>query len=94
MLTAGFGCLNLLSVVNRLDNKFMCNEKESDMKMMKNISIIKYRISMWMFNWNKDEDGDIVFTFAKVFHFAKYKESTIIGFGRKNYQKAPKYVKC
>ena len=52
-----------------------------------------YKFRHWFFSWNQDEEGDIVFSVAKVIHFTKYKEHTIVKFGKMDYQAAPKYVR-
>jgi len=52
----------------------------------------KYQFSHWFFRWNQDEEGDLVFSVMNIIHFVKYKEHTIIHFGRKKYDRAPKYV--
>jgi len=56
--------------------------------------INKYKFWHWFFQWNQDDDSDITFSVAGVVHFTKYKEHTVIRFGRKNYERAPKYVQC
>lgn len=60
--------------------------------------IIKRKIKRWCFTWNaepEEEGGSIVFTLFKVIHFLKYKESTLIYFGKKKeYQPARKYVEA
>ena len=56
--------------------------------------INKYKFIHWFFQWNLDDDGDITFTVANIVHFTKYKEHTVVRFGRKNYEAAPKYVEC
>lgn len=63
-------------------------------QMICKIPAIKYKFKHWLFSWNQDEGGDIVFTVVKILHFIKYKEHTIIKFGKMNYQPAPKYVQC
>lgn len=57
-----------------------------------NIPWAKYRFKHWLFSWNQDEEGDIVFSIAKTIHFIKYKEHTIIRFGKYDYKEAPKYL--
>lgn len=52
-----------------------------------------YKFKHFVFSWNQDEEGDIVFSLCKLVHFIKYKEHTIVKFGNKGYQPAPKYVK-
>lgn len=51
-----------------------------------------YKFKHFMFKWNKDADGDIVFSVFGILHFIKYKEHTVIKFGIKNYEQAPKYI--
>lgn len=56
-----------------------------------------YKLKQFFFNWNselEEDGGSIVFTFCKVLHFVKYKESTLICFGNGRFQKAIKYVKA
>lgn len=52
-----------------------------------------YLFRHWLFSWKQDEEGDIVFSVANSVHFIKYKEHTIVKFGKMNYAKAPKYVR-
>lgn len=52
----------------------------------------RYKFRHWFFKWNQDEEGDIVFSVAGVIHFVKYKEHTIVKFGKFGYTEAPKYV--
>lgn len=52
-----------------------------------------YLFRHWLFSWNQDEDGDIAFSIAKRVHFIKYKEHTLVKFGKMNYVRAPKYVR-
>lgn len=52
-----------------------------------------YMFRHWLFQWKQDEEGDIVFSVANRLHFLKYKEHTIIMFGKKEFQIAPKYVR-
>ncbi len=55
--------------------------------------ILKYRFIHWLFQWNQDEEGALVFTIAGILHFLKYKEHTIIRLGGSNvYRPAPKYL--
>lgn len=52
-----------------------------------------YLFRHWLFQWKQDEDGDIVFSIANRLHFIKYKEHTVVKFGKFDYQNAPKYVR-
>ncbi len=52
-----------------------------------------YKFRHVVFSWNQDEEGDIVFSVAKVIHFIKYKEHTIVKFGKQGYEQAAKYVR-
>lgn len=56
-----------------------------------------YKLKQFFFNWNsetEEQGGSVVFTFCKVIHFVKYKDSTLISFGKGRFQKAIKYVKA
>lgn len=50
-----------------------------------------YRFTGWLYRWTLDEDNAITFTVAGCLNFTKYKESTIVKFGR-NWKSAPKHV--
>ena len=52
-----------------------------------------YKLRHWLFSWKQDEEGDIVFSVVNRLHFVKYKEHTIVKFGKMNYSNAPKYLK-
>lgn len=52
----------------------------------------RYQFKHWFFRWNVDDDGDIVLSVASILHFIKYKEHTLVKFGRLNYAEARKYV--
>lgn len=56
------------------------------------LSLNIYKFKHWFFSWNVDDEGDITFSIAKVIHLTKYKEHTIIRYGKLNYQPAAKYV--
>lgn len=61
------------------------------------IMIIMYRLKNFIFQWNAEEEkdgGSIVFTLFNRVHFLKYKESTIIYYGKGKYSQARKYVKA
>ncbi len=46
------------------------------------------------FRWNLDDDGDIVFSVANLVHFTKYKNSTLVEFGKRtDLDLLPKRVK-
>lgn len=54
-----------------------------------------YAFIHWVFRWNAEteqEGGSIVFTLFNFIHFLKYKEHTIIKFGKDRYKPARKYV--
>lgn len=57
-----------------------------------NIPMMKWNFRHWVFRWNVDDDGDIVFSIMNIVHFIKYKQSTIINFGKRKYKEAPKYI--
>lgn len=61
------------------------------MKLKAYLMMSKYKFHHWVFKWNQDEDGAIVFSVVGAFHFIKYKEHTIFKFGKKNYDGAAKY---
>lgn len=58
--------------------------------------IISYRIKNYIFSWNVDSDNDITLSVLGVMHIVKYKEQTIVYFGKKGgLLPAPKYYnKC
>lgn len=62
-------------------------------KLMAIFYTSKYKFKHWFFKWNVDEEKDLVFSVCNVIHFIKYKEHTVIKFGRKQYESAPKYIK-
>ena len=50
---------------------------------------------MKLFKWYIDEDNDIVLSIGNIIHITKYKDSTIISFGKRSDLKpAPTYIKC
>ena len=53
-----------------------------------------YAFRHWLFAWNVDTEGDIIFSVAGMLHFTKYKEHTIVKFGRGNFVRAAKYVRA
>ena len=57
-----------------------------------NIQVMWYRLQHFMFSWVQDNEGDIGLQFFRLITFIKYKEHTIIHFGKK-YERAPKYVR-
>lgn len=58
-----------------------------------NLSMLSYRFRHWLFAWKIDDEGDLVFSVGKVLHFIKYKEHTIVKFGKQSYVDAPKHIK-
>lgn len=51
-----------------------------------------YNIKRHIFSWNIDSDNDITLSVLGLVHFVKYKEQTIIYFGKKeDLLPAPKY---
>ena len=58
--------------------------------------IFKYRVNTFVFTWNAEDENEgssIVFTVCKVIHFLKYKESTLIYFGKHpEFKQARKFV--
>lgn len=61
-------------------------------KLQASAMMASYKLRHWLFSWNVDEEGDIVFSVAKCIHFIKYKEHTIVKWGKRGYAEAPKYV--
>lgn len=62
------------------------------------ISTMWLRLFLFVFHWVQDEDGDIGLQFFRLITFVKYKEHTLVYFGRKNsfrknWKPAPKYVR-
>ena len=56
--------------------------------------ILCYNIKRKVFVWNVDGDNDITLTVFGKIHFVKYKEQTLVYFGKKaDLQPAPKYYK-
>lgn len=56
-----------------------------------------YKLKNFFFSWNaeKEEDGgSVVFTVLNMVHFVKYKESTLVYFGKGKFNKARKYIKA
>ena len=54
-----------------------------------------YKMKQFLFQWNaetEEDGGSVVFTFCKVLHFLKYKDSTLIYFGKDRFQRARKHV--
>jgi hypothetical protein len=62
---------------------------------LKALKLVKsYKFRHWLFAWNVDSEGDIVFSVANVLHFVKYKEHTIVKWGKQQgYSQAAKYVR-
>lgn len=56
--------------------------------------MIKHNLKRKVFNWNQDEDGDITLSVCNIVHFTKYKEMTLIRWGKKSYEQAPKRINC
>lgn len=54
---------------------------------------MKYKFHHWLFQWKIDDEGDITLSVAGLFHLTKYKEHTIIRFGKMHYANAPQYIK-
>lgn len=54
--------------------------------------LFSYKFRTWIFRWNVDEGGDLTLSIARYIHLTKYKENTIIRFGRKDYKPARKHV--
>lgn len=54
--------------------------------------MFSYKLRNFLFAWNLDEERDLTFSVCKVIHFIKYKEGTIVKFGKKEYLPAPKYL--
>jgi hypothetical protein len=45
----------------------------------------------WVFKWQLDADNDLVFSICNLIHFIKYKQSTLVKFGRRpEFKEAPK----
>lgn len=61
--------------------------------MFINVSLCVYKFRHWCFQWKQDEEGDIVFVIFNCIGFVKYKEHTIVKFGKivKEYISARKY---
>lgn len=57
------------------------------------LALKKYQFVHWLFQWKQDDDGDIAFVIANIITFVKYKEHTMIYFGRNTMKHAPKYVR-
>lgn len=57
------------------------------------ISNIGYKFRHWAFTWGLDSEGDLVLTVFKVLHLTKYKEHTIVNWGKKEIFPAPKWIK-
>lgn len=64
----------------------------SILKLKASYMLNVYKFKHWMFSWHVDAENDIVFSVAKRIHFVKYKEHTIVQFGKREYAVAPKYV--
>lgn len=61
------------------------------------LAILWFRTKNYLFSWHaeKEEDGgSIVFTFAQRIHFLKYKDMTIIYFGKGRFTKARRNVQA
>lgn len=52
----------------------------------------EYKMTHAAFRWVMDEDGDIGIEIFRLVTLLKYKEHTIIKFGKK-YENAPKYIR-
>lgn len=63
------------------------------MKAIARLMMASYKFRHWFFQWNMDKEGDIVLSVAGVVHFLKYKEHTIVKWGKQDFVKAPKYVR-
>lgn len=65
-------------------------------KIIAKYDVLSYRIKNHIFSWNVDSDNDIALSIFRVVHFVKYKEQTIVYFGKKkDLLPAPKYYnKC
>ncbi len=55
------------------------------------IASIRFRLSHWILRWTVDSEGGITLTLCGCLNFTKYKESTIIKWGR-GYTQAPKHI--
>ena len=63
------------------------------MKLKALIATSRLRFEYWFFQWKLDQDNDIVFSICNVVHFVKYKQSTIVYWGRQPmFREAPKYL--
>lgn len=61
---------------------------------MKNITYKFYQFKHWFFMWQLDDDNDITLTVCRFIHLTKYKEHTIIRFGKnKGCKQAPKFIR-
>lgn len=63
------------------------------LKLQSSYMLKMYKLRHFLFSWKQDEEGDIVFSVASILHFIKYKEHTIVKFGKMGYEAAPKYVR-
>ncbi len=66
---------------------------ETYLRFKCNIPMWKWQFKHWLFSWNVDSEGDIVFSIAKRIHCVKYKQSTLFVFGKTDYEEAPKYIR-
>jgi hypothetical protein len=53
---------------------------------------LSYKLRHWLFRWTVDGENAITLTVLNRLNFTKYKEHTIVRWGR-NWKRAPKYVK-
>jgi len=56
------------------------------------ITIAQYRFKHWIFQWKQDDENDIAFVIANIITFVKYKEHTIVKFGKNTMRIADKYL--
>lgn len=63
------------------------------LRLQASLMITRYKFKHWFFSWGVDDEGDVVFSIAKILHFVKYKEHTQVYFGKMDYDPAPKYVR-
>lgn len=61
-------------------------------KLRQKLEMAEYKMTHAAFRWVMDEDGDIGIEIFRLVTLLKYKEHTIIKFGKK-YENAPKYIR-
>lgn len=57
-------------------------------------SMLSWRLRRWMFQWKLDDEGDLAIIVFRCIALVKYKEHTVVRFGRfSDWRSAPKYLK-